>query len=69
NSHKLNQAAFLQRGGSTLSPDELELLGDCSSADLVRLQCNCGQDSLSLAQLGARLTGIDIAGAPIAFAR
>ena len=69
NSHKLHQAAFLKQGGSTLFPDELELLGDCDGADLVYLQCNCGQDSLSLARLGARVTGVDIADAPIAFAR
>jgi len=69
NSHKDDQARFLKEGGSTLFPDEVELLGDVAGADLLHLQCNCGQDTLSLAQLGANVTGVDIADAPIAFAR
>ena len=69
NSHKHDQAGFLKRGGCTLFADELELLGDVDGLDLVHLQCNCGQDSLSLARRGARVTGVDIADAPIAFAR
>jgi SAM-dependent methyltransferase len=69
NSHKRDQADFLARGGSTLFDDELELLGDVAGQDVVHLQCNCGQDSLSLARTGARVTGVDIADAPIAFAQ
>jgi SAM-dependent methyltransferase len=69
NSHKLDQANFLREGGSTLFPDELELLGDIAGRRLVHLQCNCGQDSLSLARLGASVTGVDIADEPIRFAR
>ena len=69
NSHKLDQARFLREGGSTLFPDEVELLGCVAGQDVAHLQCNCGQDSLSLAQLGARVTGVDIADEPIAFAR
>lgn len=69
NSHKRDQAKFLRDGGSTLFPDELALLGDVEGLDLLHLQCNCGQDSLSLAQLGARVTGVDIGDAPIEFAR
>ncbi|MEM1415795.1 MAG: class I SAM-dependent methyltransferase [Myxococcota bacterium] len=69
NSHKGDQAAFLAGGGSTLFPEELELLGDVRGTRLLHLQCNCGQDSLSLAARGAEVTGVDIADAPIAFAR
>jgi len=69
NSHKADQAGFFRRGGSTLFPDELELLGQVDGLDLLHLQCNCGQDTLSLARLGATATGVDIADAPIAFAR
>lgn len=69
NSHKRDQAGFLRAGGSTLFPDELELLGDISGNQLVHLQCNCGQDSLSLAGLGAQVTGVDISDAAIEFAR
>jgi SAM-dependent methyltransferase len=36
--------------------------------DLVHLQCNSGQDTLSLARLGARVTGVDISDEAIDFA-
>jgi SAM-dependent methyltransferase len=69
NSHKVDQAAFLRGGGSTLFPEELELLGDVEGLSLLHLQCNAGQDSLSLARLGATVTGVDISDEAIAFAR
>jgi len=34
-------------------------LGDVRSLDVVHLQCHIGTDSLSLARLGARVTGLD----------
>lgn len=68
NSHKGDQAAFLRGGGSTLFGEELELLGDVAGLDLLHLQCNSGQDTLSLAALGARVTGVDISDEAIAFA-
>jgi SAM-dependent methyltransferase len=68
NSHKGDQAAFLRGGGSTLFPEELELLGDLAHQRLVHLQCNAGQDSLSLAACGATVTGVDISDEAIAFA-
>ena len=69
NSHKGDQAAFLRGGGSTLFPEELDLLGDVAGLSLLHLQCNSGQDSLSLARLGADVTGVDISDEAIAFAR
>ena len=69
NSHKGDQARFLREGGSTLFPEEIELLGDIAGRSLVHLQCNAGQDTLSLARLGAAVTGIDISDAAIEFAR
>ena len=69
NSHKQDQAAFFRAGGSTLFPEERELLGDVAGSSLVHLQCNAGQDSLSLAALGADVTGVDISDTAIAFAR
>jgi SAM-dependent methyltransferase len=69
NAHKLDQAAFLRQGGSTLFPEEIELLGRLDGKSLLHLQCNAGQDSLSLARLGARVTGVDISDAAIDFAR
>lgn len=69
NSHKRDQAGFLKAGGTTLFPDELALLGDVAGTRLLHLQCNCGQDSLSLAGLGAEVKGVDISDAAIAFAQ
>ena len=69
NSHKLDQAGFLRSGGSTLFPEEVELLGDLQGQRLLHLQCNAGQDTLSLAALGAQVTGVDISDEAIAFAR
>lgn len=68
NSHKGDQGAFFRNGGSTLYREEIELLGDLAGLDLLHLQCNSGQDSLSLARLGAKVTGVDISDEAIAFA-
>jgi SAM-dependent methyltransferase len=69
NSHKQDQAGFLRSGGSTLYPEEIELLGEVRGKTLVHLQCNAGQDTLSLAKLGAIITGVDISDTAIEFAR
>lgn len=69
NSHKRDQAAFLRGGGSTLNPEELGLLGDLAGQKLLHLQCNSGQDTLSLAARGAQVTGVDISDEAISFAR
>ncbi len=68
NSHKGDQAVFFRNGGSTLFPEELALLGDVRGQKLLHLQCNSGQDSLSLAARGALVTGVDISDEAIAFA-
>lgn len=69
NSHKADQVAFFRGGGSTLFPEELALLGDVAGCSLAHLQCNAGQDSLSLAGRGALVTGVDISDEAIAFAQ
>lgn len=69
NSHKRDQAAFFRNGGSTLFPEETALLGDLNGRTLVHLQCNAGQDTLSLAARGAIVTGVDISDTAIDFAR
>lgn len=69
NSHKADQSQFLREGGSTLFPEEIELLGSIAGKSLVHLQCNAGQDSLSLAKLGAVVTGVDISDTAIEFAQ
>jgi SAM-dependent methyltransferase len=70
NSHKGDQAAFLRRrGATTLFPEELHLLGPLRHKSLLHLQCNAGQDTLSLAKRGARVVGVDASDTAIAFAR
>lgn len=69
NSHKRDQAAFFRAGGTTLFPEECDLLGDIAGAHIVHLQCNCGQDSLSLSQRGAEVTGVDISDEAVTFAQ
>ncbi len=69
NRHKLDQASYLRDGGSTLFADELELLGDVSGRRVLHLQCNSGQDTLSLAALGASVTGVDFCDEAVAFAK
>jgi 2-polyprenyl-3-methyl-5-hydroxy-6-metoxy-1,4-benzoquinol methylase len=60
--------AFL-RGETTLKPLELELLGDVSGKRILHLQCHFGQDTLSLARMGAIVTGVDLSDAAIVKAR
>jgi SAM-dependent methyltransferase len=69
NSHKGDQAKFFREGGNKLYIEEKELLGDITGLKLVHLQCNAGQDTLSLAQMGAIVTGVDISDTAIDFAR
>jgi SAM-dependent methyltransferase len=44
-------------------------LGDLAGLDVVHLQCHIGTDTLSLARLGAHVTGVDLSGASLAEAR
>ena len=44
-------------------------LGDLTGLDVVHLQCHLGTDTLSLARLGARVTGLDLSGESIRAAR
>src|SRR5437667_7873726 len=53
NSHKADQAKFFREGGQKLYEPEIELLGDLSGKSVLHLQCNAGQDTLSIKQLGA----------------
>lgn len=68
-SHRGNLAGFLKAGGSTLFPEELNLLGDLNGRALAHLQCNAGGDSLSLAALGADVTGVDLSDEAVRAAR
>lgn len=48
------------KGASSLNPIELELLGDVRAKSILHLQCHFGQDSISLARMGARVVGVDL---------
>ena len=56
-------------GATSLNDLELGLLGDVQGKSILHLQCHFGQDSLSLARMGAKVTGIDLSDAAIAQAR
>ncbi len=49
-----------KKGKSSLNQIELDLLGDISGKTILHLQCHFGQDSLSLAKMGANVTGVDL---------
>lgn len=53
-------AAFFRAGGSTLSSVELAALGDLRGKCVLHLQCATGEDTLSLANCGATVTGLDV---------
>lgn len=52
-------AGFLEHKNS-LKSIELDLLGDVAGKEILHLQCHFGQDTLSLAHLGAVVTGVDL---------
>ncbi len=56
-------------GRSSLKDIELGLLGDVSGKKILHLQCHFGQDTLSLARLGAKVTGVDFSEEAISEAR
>lgn len=56
-------------GADSLQWIENEWLGSVAGLDLLHLQCHFGQDTLSLARRGARVTGVDLSPKAIATAR
>jgi ubiquinone/menaquinone biosynthesis C-methylase UbiE len=58
NSEFYSKDKFRQTKNS-LNSIELEELGDVSGKTILHLQCHFGQDTLSLANLGAEVTGVD----------
>lgn len=51
--------AFL-KGRNTLQSIELDMLGDVQGKNILQLQCHFGQDSISLARMGANVTAVDL---------
>ncbi|KAI1319947.1 hypothetical protein EDD11_002622 [Mortierella claussenii] len=70
NSHKVDQHLFFRNKGSTLYQEEKDLLGSLAGLSVCHLQCNAGQDTLSLVtELGAHNpVGVDISDTAIDFA-
>ncbi|KAG0051125.1 hypothetical protein BGZ83_004070 [Gryganskiella cystojenkinii] len=70
NSHKVDQHLFFKNKGSTLFKEEKDLLGNLSGLKVCHIQCNAGQDTLSLVtRLGAQNpTGVDISDTAVDFA-
>lgn len=56
-------------GQSSLKPFERALLGDVTGRSILHLQCHFGQDTLSLARMGAVVTGVDFSESAIEVAR
>lgn len=52
-------AGFIN-GAASLNDIELNLLGNIAGKRVLHLQCHFGQDSISLARMGAQVTGIDL---------
>lgn len=60
--------AFMN-GESSLNNIELDILGDVKGKKILHLQCHFGQDSISLARLGAKVTAMDFSDEAIKTAR
>ncbi len=56
-------------GNSSLKEIEIAMLGDLKGKSILHLQCHFGQDTISLARLGAFVTGVDLSDVAIAQAR
>ncbi|MDF1515377.1 MAG: hypothetical protein P1S60_16325 [Anaerolineae bacterium] len=54
---------------NTLSAAQISELGTITDKKLIHRQCNTGADTISLARLGARVTGVDLSPDNIHFAR
>ena len=58
-----------KQGETSLKAYEINALGDVSGKSLLHLQCHFGQDTLSLARMGADCTGVDISDKAIELAK
>lgn len=61
--------ANFKQNQNSLNPIELKQVGDVFGKKLLHLQCHFGQDSLSWARLGAKVTGVDLSNEAITKAR
>lgn len=51
--------AEIINGGNSLNTIELNAIGDVRDKTLLHLQCHFGQDSISFARMGAKVTAVD----------
>lgn len=58
-----------KKGATSLNEIELLLLGNIEGKSILHLQCHFGQDSISLARMGANVTGVDLSDQSIAVAQ
>ena len=63
------RTAAFQRGENILDPVVSDGIGDVHGKRLLHLQCHFGLDTLSLARMGAEVTGLDFSDDAIAIAR
>lgn len=56
-------------GATSLKEIERALLGEVDGQSILHLQCHFGQDTISLARMGARVVGVDLSDAAIDAAR
>lgn len=63
------RVAEFKAGGTSLDPLVLSEIGDIKGKKLLHLQCHFGLDTLSLARLGASVTGLDFSSKAITTAR
>jgi 2-polyprenyl-3-methyl-5-hydroxy-6-metoxy-1,4-benzoquinol methylase len=62
-------AAFFTSGGSALDAAEIAAAGDVAGRRVLQLACSCGDQALSWALLGAKVTAVDISEVAVSMAR
>jgi SAM-dependent methyltransferase len=67
--HYLAFRESLSSNKSTLGETPKQELGDVNGKTLIHLQCNTGADTISLARMGAKVTGVDLVPENIHYAR
>jgi SAM-dependent methyltransferase len=67
--HRTDLIERYRNGHNNLFTEDIALLGDVRGKRVVHLQCNDGQDTVSIARLGADVVGVDISDEAIDFAR
>jgi SAM-dependent methyltransferase len=58
-----------KEGHTSLKRIEIGELGDVSGKSILHLQCHFGMDTISLARMGAEVTGVDFSGEAISLAQ